>query len=157
MIFTDFWILVRGVCFNKISLPFTSSLHICYCWALTYLVSRRRALLDHRSTTPYVVNSWNFKMYPKELLMRLALAVWRQIQMTSKPPAKSITKTKLHFTLEHVQSVIFANFVPKMAPSCQNWILRQLENFMFHKIWFFGALRPFSITWMCRNVWLFKE
>ena len=33
---------------------------ICYCWAWTYLVSRRRASLDHRSTTPHVAISQPF-------------------------------------------------------------------------------------------------
>ena len=29
---------------------------ICYCWAFTYSVSRRRASLDRRSTTPHVLD-----------------------------------------------------------------------------------------------------
>ena len=41
-----------GKCLNIIALHWPV---ICYCWAFTYSVSRRRASLDRRSTTPHVL------------------------------------------------------------------------------------------------------
>ena len=60
---------------------------ICYCWALMYSVSRRRASLDHRSTTPHVIDRY----------LQFSRSMWTFIDFLENPSLNEGSQIHLVF------------------------------------------------------------